>query len=117
MHPHDVYASCHLVGSNVLASADERCLSGRQYGGREAGGQMRGAELVDSRAKVKDTGVLVIIRPFQRDRLSRLEGDFPAGLISCFIHQMGRGKNEHAAAEVNLKGKNNRGPKEVDEID
>lgn len=76
---------------------------------------MREAELVDSRAKVKDT--LVIIRPFQRDGLSRLEGDFPAGLIACFIHQRGHGKNEHAAAEVNLKGKNNRGPKEVNEID
>ena len=37
MYPHVVDVSCHLGGSSVLVSADEWCLSGRQYRGLEAG--------------------------------------------------------------------------------
>ena len=66
---------------------------------------MREAEMVESRVKVKDTKVQVILRLFQRGKLSRLEGDFPAGLICHFIHQGDNGKSELAATKVNLNSK------------
>ena len=66
---------------------------------------MMEAEMVENRVKVKDTEVQVILRLFQRSELSRLEGDFPAGLICHFIHREGNGKSEHVATKVNLNGK------------
>lgn len=56
---------------------------------------------------MEDIGGLVDCMLFQRCVFFRLEDDFPAQLIPCFIHQRGHGECEHAAAEVNLKGKKN----------
>ena len=56
-------------------------------GGR---GQVREAEMVDNRVKVKDTEVQVILRLFWKSELSRLEGDFPAGLIHHFYPPRGQ---------------------------